>query len=322
MKKSSSTISILHLSDIHFKKKKDEKNTTKRNSAWKKLITTVNKHVQANGAPDFIAVTGDIAFSGKEYDNQTKTFFDEIKKVTSTKSDFLIVPGNHDVDHSKVDDVISLYDVIRKEQIDNFLDDRNKMKIKNFVNPKFRKFRQFVEQFHPKELYKPRDNYFWVKDFPDKDVSFLGLNTCWASEGDEDRFNIALGFSQVVKVLEMSSEKIKNKIALMHHPPFYWLNEKDFGKCSTELYKHVKLLLHGHSHFDSALVFQSPSDSCICLGANASYTNDKDGFIGFQFIQVVFQDENTSLKVWPYIYDERNLEFLPDYRRWRNQRGK
>jgi len=68
-----------------------------------------------------------------------------------------------------------------------------------------------------------------------------------------------------------------------------------------------------------------PADACICLGANASYTNDKAGFIGFQWIKVEFTGKRPGeLKttVWPYILEERQNEIIPDYNRWRTQKGK
>ncbi|MGD2093157.1 MAG: SUMF1/EgtB/PvdO family nonheme iron enzyme, partial [Candidatus Aminicenantes bacterium] len=63
--------------------------------------------------------------------------------------------------------------------------------------------------------------------------------------------------------------------------------------------------------------------SCICLGANASYTEDKDGFIGFQFLEVEFIEKarGVRVKVWPYYLHEKRNEFVPDRERWQGQEG-
>ncbi|NIR11327.1 MAG: hypothetical protein GTN82_38410, partial [Candidatus Aminicenantes bacterium] len=57
-------------------------------------------------------------------------------------------------------------------------------------------------------------------------------------------------------------------------------------------------------------------------GTNASYTADKDGFIGFQFLEVEFIRKGTKVKVWPYTFSEMRNEFVPDRERWRGQEGK
>jgi hypothetical protein len=69
-------------------------------------------------------------------------------------------------------------------------------------------------------------------------------------------------------------------------------------------------------------VFRDPSNSYICLGANASYTNEKEGRIGFQFVRVEFQEKGVAVRVWPYILDDRRNEFVPDRERWKVQEGK
>jgi hypothetical protein len=60
-----SEITILHLSDIHFKKKKEEENKTFHQTVQQRLIDAVVAHNREYGSPDVVAVTGDIAFSGK-----------------------------------------------------------------------------------------------------------------------------------------------------------------------------------------------------------------------------------------------------------------
>ena len=314
-----SAIEILHLSDIHFKKKKDDKNKTFRKKVSQEMVAKIKEHIGSNNLNlDFVAVTGDIAYSGIEYE-EAKNFFNELRSVLPERTVFLAVPGNHDVDRDKVDEIWPLHDIVIEKKTSKFLE--NKKKVKEYVNVKFESFRRFVNELNP-DLYRPEDDYFWVKNFEDKKVSFLGLNSCWSSENDDDRFNITLGLPQVINALEIST-KISNKILLMHHPPFNWLNEQDFSIYRGEIFNSCGLILHGHNHFDSALVFRDPTNSCICLGANASYTNPKNGFIGFQFIKVVFRRDGLKVRVSPYILDTRErIAFFPDTRRWEGQKGK
>ncbi|MBE9591889.1 MAG: metallophosphoesterase, partial [Proteobacteria bacterium] len=197
-----SEIEILHLSDIHFKKKKDEDRKAFREDVRAKMLAQITEHIENNNLDlDFVAVTGDIAFSGKEYE-EAKNFFDDLKSILPPKTVFLPVPGNHDVDRGNVSKYFSLHDIVKKEQTDDFLEDEAEIKTK--VNVKFEPFRQFVEELNP-DLYRSEDDYFWVKNFEDKDVSFLGLNSAWASESKEDRHNITLGYPQVMDAFTKSN---------------------------------------------------------------------------------------------------------------------
>ena len=324
-----SEITILHLSDIHSRKKKsknqDDENKLYRQDVRQKLIDAVNSHLEENTAPEVVAVTGDIAYYGKktEYDDALK-FFEKLKRILPKETEFLAVPGNHDLDRDQLDEFTEPYYVVKNDLVDKLLQQPEKIKKK--IHVKFKAFREFSRELNP-TFYKPGDDYFWVKNFPKKNVSLLGLNSAWACEGDLDRFNIALGLSQVLAAIKKSKEaQITNRIVLMHHPPFNWLKDLETGKTRVELFKNCQLLLHGHVHADDLLVYQNPAGSCICLGANASYTEDKDGFIGFQFLEVDFigqgRGRGVRVKVWPYYLHEKRNEFVPDRERWPGQDGK
>jgi predicted MPP superfamily phosphohydrolase len=220
-----SEIAILHLSDIHFKKNKDDENKTFREDVRAKMLAQIKEHIDENNLNlDFVAVTGDIAFSGTEYE-EAKSFFDDLKSILPEKTIFLVVPGNHDVDRDYVDEFLSLHEIVRTGKTDRFLD--NKKKIKNDINDKFKAYREFSDCLNP-ALYESEDDYFWVKNFEDKDVSFLGLNSAWASESKEDRHNITLGYPQVMRAFTKSNSS--TRILLMHHPLFEWFSEEDFSR--------------------------------------------------------------------------------------------
>ncbi|HLP46096.1 MAG TPA: AAA family ATPase [Candidatus Kapabacteria bacterium] len=309
-------ITILHLSDIHFKKNKDEESKMFRQTVWQRLIDAVITHTKEHGNPDFVVITGDIAFSGKkhEYDDAL-VFLEKLKSALPKETEFLTVPGNHDVDRSQVSALFSLHQLVHLGKTDQLLE--SPKDIESFINNKFKSYRDFILELNP-SLYAAPGDYFWVKNFKDKNVSFLGLNSAWASEGDDDRFNIALGYPQVTAALDKSKE-FSNRVFLMHHPTFEWLKDLERGR--GELFKNCRLLLHGHTHSNHELVFKAHDQACLCLGANASYTNDKDGFIGFQFIHVNFSEKDVGVKVWHYILYARR-EFVPDMNRWPSQDGK
>ncbi len=139
-----SEITILHLSDIHFEKKKDEKNKTFRQKVQERLIDAVTGHAAKQGNPDFVVITGDITFSGKktEYD-KAQAFLDKLKAGLSKETEFLAVPGNHDVDRDKIDEFFSLQEnIIAKDLTDKFLE--NEKKVRDYINVKFNACREFI----------------------------------------------------------------------------------------------------------------------------------------------------------------------------------
>ncbi len=312
-------MTILHLSDIHFRAKGLETEKTYRQQVSKHMMEAIGEHLDKNQiVPDVVVVTGDIAYSGKEEEyEEAAAFFKDLQSILPPETSYLAVPGNHDVDREKIRKSFSLHQKVQKQEVDGFLENKEEMAF--FVNPKFSAFRAFVDKLHP-ELYKEEADYFWVKDVEVKGVSFLGLNSCWACENDEDKDKITLGLPQVTASLEQAG--MPNRILLMHHPP-NWLNEDDWNGYEGEIFKRCKLILHGHTHRDKALVYTNPSNSCICLGANASYTYEKkDGFIGFQFIRVEFGPEGLAVKGWPYRWESRDsFRFVPDIDRYEGQEG-
>ncbi len=308
------SVSILHLSDIHFKKKEKDGFRNYQEDVEEKMLTAINEHVKEHGIPDFTAITGDISHDGKEY-KRADDFFKKLKEILPSTT-FLPLPGNHDVNRGEVDEFFSLHDIVTKGETDPLLE--NEKRIKKLIIPKFENFREFAASLNA-GLYRNENDYFWVKDYEAKEVSFLGLNSCWASENGDER-KIALGYPQVSEAFKLS--KLKNRIALMHHP-FDWLERHDAAKCKAEIFAACSLVLHGHNHVDNALVIRDPDNACICLGANASYTTKPDGFIGFQFIAVDFLEKDISLKVWPYkLTDRAPLRFAPDRERYVSQEGK
>jgi formylglycine-generating enzyme required for sulfatase activity/predicted MPP superfamily phosphohydrolase len=303
---------ILHLSDLHFKKPKSEDRPAFRREIRSKMLAAVREHLEKiDPTLDFVVITGDIAYDGKDY-NEAEPFFGELKAILPETAVWLPVPGNHDLDRGRVKRIFSIQkNVVEAGEIESFLEDGES--IAGWITGKFQAFREFAVKMNP-GLYPSADDYFWVQDFNDQQVSFLGLNSAWASEGDHDQMKIALGLPQVQKALERA--KMPNRILLLHHPPFDWLEDRDMEQCRIEIAKTCQLLLHGHVHKDKLWSLPEPDHSCLCLGANASYTS-KDGYPGFQFLRVDFGTGETKVRVWPYrFFEESSREFQPDRTRY------
>jgi len=121
-----SKLTILHLSDIHFKRKEKEERKHYREDVQDGMIEKIGEHIEKNKLNlDFVVVTGDIAFSAKEYE-EAGIFFDKLKKILPEKTIILPVPGNHDVDRSTISKFLSLHDIVKHGKTDSFLESGEK----------------------------------------------------------------------------------------------------------------------------------------------------------------------------------------------------
>jgi 3',5'-cyclic AMP phosphodiesterase CpdA len=96
-----STLTWLHLSDLHFR----ATHAYDENIVLQALLRDVTDRIQQDGLrPDFVAVSGDIAFSGQPAEYElARRFFDDLLATTGLGKDRLfLVPGNHDVDRSRI----------------------------------------------------------------------------------------------------------------------------------------------------------------------------------------------------------------------------
>lgn len=101
MRNTDSPIRILHLSDIHFRESK----RWDADPVLRALTLFVQREVESGLVPDLVVITGDIAFGGvaPEY-ALARQWLDALwPKFGSLDRDrLLLIPGNHDVDRSKV----------------------------------------------------------------------------------------------------------------------------------------------------------------------------------------------------------------------------
>ena len=93
------SITWLHVSDFHFR----GGDPYDRDVVLRALVKSVERYRKEGRKPDLIFATGDVAHSGKseEYKLATKFFDDLLKAAGLERKDLFVVPGNHDVDHSR-----------------------------------------------------------------------------------------------------------------------------------------------------------------------------------------------------------------------------
>jgi predicted MPP superfamily phosphohydrolase len=268
-----STITWLHLSDFHFR----TSTTYNSNIVLEALLRDVAERIQKEHLqPDFIVISGDLAFSGqpKEY-RLAQQFLDHLLKVASLpKERLFLVPGNHDVDRSTISPLTA--------SVTRLLNDREAVrKLMNndddcqLTFKRFQGYQDFTTAYLGECTLFDNKRCFYVKQIQigDLDVAILGLNSAWLSVSDGDRDYLIVGERPVRTALRMA-EKADLRLAVMHHP-FDWLRDFDRNDVKPLLCDSCDYILHGHMHQTDLMQSSTPDSRAMIVAAGACYETRK-----------------------------------------------
>ena len=316
-----STISWLHLSDLHFEAK--EKSTWDANVVLKELLVDLQGPVrqQYGLSLDLILVTGDIASSGAhdEYLLAQK-FFDSLLEVTNLpKERLFIVPGNHDVSRKDICPeakkiISSLGSRKSREAVNSILADGPNLSL---VLHKFDAYNNFVNTYLGGNIPFGSENYFFVHslNLDSKKIAILGLNSAWAAFGGrKDRGKLILGERQVSDALERSRDA-DLCIALLHHP-FDWLHEFDRESCEAQLMDRCDFILRGHLHRAELVMHITPDARAMTVAAGACYES-REYRNGYNLVRFDLERREGTifLRAWS---DSRNGFWTKDTSSYKN----
>lgn len=328
---------ILHLSDIHI----GDTYMTSKDIAYRIISDIENENI--NNIQSVI-VTGDI-FEGccglsddivSEAVEFFNIIFEELKASTNIeKSDFLFVPGNHDI--------------IREEDI----------------SKRWEKYRAFLNSFYGLiPNFYDSDDFSLLKIYDDSRVAFVGFNSCGLKEEpvieekllkdiekiDDLQFNTYgfdkknflnfvgiqtkaktfVDFGEITpkQILMVKRELNKyddyNIVAFFHHH-FYLFPEiynkygdssliRNYTNIIQQLQQaHVKTVLHGHKHFDleRPLITDSyyeNTNNVINVIAGGSVGTKRTARHTFNIIDFYDKDSDLELVQRKFVYNNDQLE--------------
>jgi serine/threonine protein kinase/predicted MPP superfamily phosphohydrolase len=310
-----SAITWLHISDLQF----CTSPTHDVDAVLQALLRDVEKRIEwYNLRPDFIAITGDIAHSGKppEYE-LARQFFDELLYTTGlNKSRLFLVPGNHDVDRALISQgARNIGDSLTDgENATAILDDPGDRQL---MFARFGGYAAFVNDYLGDYLPFDQDHYFYARTLKllERRVALLGLNSAWLSTSEQDgAMGLVIGARQVQGALEQSAN-VDLRIALIHHP-FDWLREFDREDVEPMLSDGCDFILHGHTHQTSVLSLKGPETQAMVIASGACrdtqcYPNS------YNFVQLDLAADTGSVHLRRYS-DERGGFWTRDTLTYRN----
>jgi predicted MPP superfamily phosphohydrolase len=301
-------IRILHLSDFHFR--------TSTNWASEpvlmRLADDVRKLVAEGLVPDLVAITGDLAFSGKEAEYTLAELWLQERLLPaigrSGAESLYLVPGNHDVDRSKVGVAAKiLQDGLLKGQtqqaLAEILSDSSQ---RGLLLGRHLEYLRFANRFRAtRQLEVP----WWSRTVTIRGVKLhlAGLDSAWMSTGDEDQSRLLVSDWQVQQVIK-GADGCDLSVALIHHP-WGWLAEWDRtvrpGVCRS-----CGVVLSGHLHQAEPEQRSGLRKAVLELAAGACYegSNYQNSY---QLVELdpVAGRARVHLRVWDQRY---GLEWVPD----------
>jgi predicted phosphodiesterase/tetratricopeptide (TPR) repeat protein len=281
------TLGWLHLSDLHFL----DRHAWRDSQSLKMLIEDLEVLLKKGLRVDLVLCTGDIGFGETKKEPledqyaDAKAFFDKVLETCRLGIDRLfVVPGNHDIDRSKV--LESQTKWFRSGEHDS-----------DAINQKFRDhdaeiqqalqrlaaYRKFVADHYPHIKLDDNSTFGAAIAINGITLTLTGLNSAWTCADNEDKNKIWLaGEAQ----LHASGKSIETalagaqphlRIALLHHPQD-WLNPTETQGLRGRLQQDFDFLLHGHAHDQWVQEITTPQHVVIAAGATTAESAEEFGY--------------------------------------------
>lgn len=266
-------ISWLHISDFHFRA---GGNSFSQVVSCDALVGDIPSRLSDEFPLQFIVVTGDIAFSGKEgeYELASTFFASLLDKLGLDAERLCIVPGNHDVDRGNQS---YMYEGVRSRlasqwDIDEFLSLESE---RSQLMERQAAFREFRKGLFPDgdDTGENNEGLAQVRhiDLDGFRVCVLELNSAWLS-GDRDRQgSLLVGERQVIEAVEAAEKANPHLMVALTHHPMDWLAEFDRIACTNRLVPRVDVFHSGHLHTHQAFIMLIPGSQCLHSAAGSSH---------------------------------------------------
>ncbi|MGT3072980.1 P-loop NTPase [Pseudomonas putida] len=261
-----------HLSDFHF-------GTDQYGEG--DLAESIIEHIRgrADGLPDIVFLTGDIAFSGAtdQYEQFKHQFLNPLIELLGSDGNdrIFMVPGNHDLDR-KIHELVarSTLQTKRPRIFDPTEEGKGQRAevIERFTNYTYADLTstggEWLEGTAGVFAHKIK-----VKGV---ELGVLGINTAWLCQDSQDSEEISPGAKLVKEGLKEIAE-CELKVVLGHHP-VDWFRSDERHSIERLFREHRVVYLHGHMHKNESKWSGWPGLGYLTVQAGAAFQareNDK-----------------------------------------------
>jgi len=297
----------IHISDMHFG------NSMSFNG--KELAECIFNAAQENlgkgWKPDFVAISGDIAYSADQGQYSAANFFlNKLLQMLELQRDRVsMCPGNHDVDRS-----INSYlfqgcrtKIVSGPDIEEFLRSPERAALLKRM-ARYHKFREkYLTSASQLTLDNGSIHAVNRMSIDGLDVQLWEMNSAWLGYGGgEDIEKLVVGslsLSQFIKSLPLCEGGIS--FGVVHHP-FHWLTSFESGHIEAICCENFDFVLHGHIHKPATKTMIVNGGRTIILSAGALLQEYERGY---QFCFDTYSIADGTLMVESHLY-------VAEQRRW------
>ena len=239
-------ISIIHLSDIHFKTDDDI------------ILDRINKipnilnDLKLSSDYIFFVVTGDIVFSGdsSQFKIARKCFneiIDNAEKISDKKVVCIMIPGNHDCCHN-------IQEKKKREELIEEIISKKSAKIDKGVIDTCCKvqdnYNRFFSNYEKKDkiIYSDRLLKIYRFKIGKHFINFCCFNTSWISKEQEKIGNLMFPIGMYEE--RLNSLECDLLISVLHHP-YPWFCENNRKRLKKIIEKSSDIVITGHEHIQS-----------------------------------------------------------------------
>lgn len=280
---------IIYVSDIHFTGRKPENEGVVLNA----FLKDVKK--QLDGIPHketFVFIGGDLVQKADDkgtYDLLWTDLIVPLQNFGIPKEHFICVPGNHDIQRTKIQENKILYTAFLNQKItegdfNDFIENQDN---KNLLINKFENFEYFVTQKMECVNYSPIGFNIELNDewsvycLNSSLTSFAGIEDPQNPTLKDDKGHLNIATRALYDWVKINSKK---KILMLHHP-FEFLTEWSSSELKKIVKLHFDIVLTGHTHEQNIFCNNNNIDSFIWCMAPQLYT-DKTDKLGYCFIEL------------------------------------
>ena len=266
--------SWLHLSDFHFRADGD---TFSQDVSINEITGDISSRLSSEHPLQFVAVTGDIAFSGKpsEYEVAAGFFSSLACELGLGLNRIFVVPGNHDVDRDLQKYLYEgvLLKLTSQQAVDDFLGreaDRTALMERQSA------FRTFQEHLFVDATASKTDEglaHVRVLDLGGLRVCVLELNSAWLSGSNDQAGKLLIGERQMINALALAEQHRPHFMVALAHHPTEWISEFDRLSCAGRLLPRLDIFHTGHLHRHEVSIRLMPGAECLLVAAGSSHAS-------------------------------------------------
>ena len=238
-------LAILHLSDMHFRREGINNPALERT---KQIAAAFRGLSEPQLDACFVAVTGDIAYSGEaqEYSVALDFFLllrEAMAEFSTDLDKFVFVPGNHDCELGQPNTIRQaiIRNTIRGDGDLADIDQEIVSKCLGVQKEYFKFTSLFVDNARTEVPHLYTDRSFTVTD---KTVVFRCFNTAWMSELEEKQGQLFFPMHLVDNSGHSEADLV---VTLLHHP-FQWFEADNARLFAKHVENNTDIVLTGHEH--------------------------------------------------------------------------